>query len=362
MERRRAMSTEKKGAGDRGTQDAAAGERLHKYLASTGAGSRRECETFIKQGRVTVNGKLVTKMGVKVVPGKDAVTFDGERVDPERKVYFLLNKPAGYICTNSDERGRPRAMDLIPDQRQRIYTVGRLDADSRGLILLTNDGTIANIICHPRYRVEKVYVIAVRGKVLRQQVGKLETGVWLAEGKSSPAAVRRMQYDTKRDETYLEMTLFEGRNREIRRVFAKVGMKVRRLVRTRIGPLQLGKLVPGESEALAPADLRFVQEAERMYEANREMWDAELPRQRKPSRGPSDSGFKGRPRAGAPNQRAPSQRPSGGRGPSQGGPRRATGPARRAESGPGKGSTGGDSTGTGSTGTGPERRGRRYYP
>lgn len=342
------MGTEKQGtsrSAGPGTAEAdtpQGGERLHKFLASTGAGSRRECETYIKQGRVTVNGKLVTKMGVKVVPGKDKVSFDGESVEPEQRVYFLLNKPSGYICTNSDEHGRPRAMDLVPDQRQRIYTVGRLDADSRGLILLTNDGTIANIICHPRYRVEKVYVVAVRGRMTREQIAKLEAGVWLAEGKSSPASVRRMQYDSKREESYLEMTLFEGRNREIRRVFAKVGLKVRRLVRTRIGPLQLGKLPVGGCEILTPKDLEFVREAERLYDANAEIWDRELPRQSKRSAGPRPGG----PRAGG--------RPAGRGEKKRAGP---SGPAAARPS-PQGGSTEGGSTG----GNAPERPGRRYYP
>ena len=350
-----------KGKQDAGSTDTGAsgsgGERLHKFLASTGAGSRRECETFIKQGRVTVNGKLVTKMGVKVVPGKDKVTFDGESVVPESLVYYLLNKPSGYICTNSDERGRPRAMDLVPDKGQRIYTVGRLDADSRGLILLTNDGTIANIICHPRYRVEKVYVVAVRGRMTREQIAKLEAGVWLAEGKSSPASVRRMQYDPKREESYLEMTLFEGRNREIRRVFAKVGLKVRRLVRTRIGPLQLGKLPAGASVELTKEDLAFVQEAERLYEANRELWDSELPRQSSP-RGPRPSGprpqnrgFQRTPRQGGTGPSRPGDRAPGGRGPTRRGGGR----------GPGRGTQGGRGGQGGDSKPAPRRGGRKYY-
>ena len=345
------MTKDEKGSG--GDTGAVAGERLHKFLASTGAGSRRECETFIKQGRVTVNGKQVTKMGVKVVPGKDKVTFDGETVEPERLVYFLLNKPSGYICTNSDERGRPRAMDLVPDQRQRIYTVGRLDADSRGLILLTNDGTIANIICHPRYRVEKVYVVAVRGRMTREQIAKLEAGVWLAEGKSSPASVRRMQYDPKREESYLEMKLFEGRNREIRRVFAKVGLKVRRLVRTRIGPLQLGNLQPGACVELDQDDLAFVQEAERLYEANREMWDSELPRTPKKQRGPrpGGSGPNRGPRKGGPNQARPGQGRPGQGGPKRGGPKQGGGQRR---------SGGRDDRGGGDKRP-PSRGGRKYY-
>ncbi|MHC5010777.1 MAG: pseudouridine synthase [Planctomycetota bacterium] len=177
------------------------GERLHKFLAYTGAGSRRECETFIAQGRVTVNGKTVTKMGVKVDPANDVVTLDGEKVRSQERVYYLLNKPPNYICTNSDERGRPRVVELIEDRTNRIYTVGRLDADSMGLILLTNDGEIANIVCHPRYRIEKVYQVVVRGHVTRDQITRVEAGVWLAEGKSSPARVRPVARNPRRNET-----------------------------------------------------------------------------------------------------------------------------------------------------------------
>ncbi len=252
-------------------------ERLHKFLASTGAGSRRECETFITQGRVNVNGHVVTKMGVKVDPVKDVVLLDGERVKPQTLAYYLLNKPKGYICTNSDERGRPRVVDLIQRENRRIYTVGRLDAESTGLILLTNDGAIANVICHPRYRIEKRYQVVVRGEVNRNQVTRVAAGVWLAEGKSSPARVVPVGFHPKRQETILEMTLFEGRNREIRRVFAKVGLQVRRLRRVSIGPLDIGDLPPGGYMKLTPKDLSFVGDAERMYEANKEAWDAELP-------------------------------------------------------------------------------------
>jgi pseudouridine synthase len=297
----------------------ASGERLHKFLASTGAGSRRECETFIAQGRVSVNGKVVTKMGVKVDPATDRVTLDGEPVRQEEKVYYLLHKPVGFISTSSDERGRPRVLDLVRDRRHRIYTVGRLDADSTGLILLTNDGEIANVVCHPRYRIEKTYQVTLRGEVTREALAKIEAGVWLAEGRSSPARLRPVGHNPRRGESYLEMTLFEGRNREIRRVFARVGLKVKRLHRVRLGPLSLGDLPPGVYRDLRPEELAFVQEAELLYLANKEAWDAELPPEKR--RGPS----------GPPRFRRPK-----GRGPRRDrfeGPRGPRGPARRDDRG-----------------------------
>ena len=272
----------------------AATERLHKFLASTGAGSRRECETFIAQGRVSVNGKVVNKMGVKVDPRSDTVLLDGERVRPEDRVYYLLHKPGGFICTNSDERGRPRAVDLVKDEH-RIYTVGRLDADSTGIVLLTNDGEIANVVCHPRYRIEKRYHVFVRGDVTRAQVARVEAGVWLAEGKSSPARVHPIGRNPKRGETILEMVLYEGRNREIRRIFARVGLTVRRLQRISIGPLVLGDLPAGAHRRLTRAELVFVDEAERMYLANKEAWDAELPPAEPRRREGFSKGRRGRP-------------------------------------------------------------------
>jgi pseudouridine synthase len=324
----------------------AEGERLHKFLASTGAGSRRECETFIEQGRVTVNGKVVTRQGVKVDPERDVVTLDGERVRAEGKVYYLLHKPPGYISTNSDERGRPRVVDLVRDDAHRIYTVGRLDADSTGLILLTNDGAIANVVCHPRYRIEKTYQVVVRGDVTREQVARIEAGVWLSEGKSSPARVRLVGRNPRRDESMLEITLFEGRNREVRRVFARVGLHVRRLTRSRIGPLEIGALPPGHFVRLPEEALRFVRDAEALYLANKEAWDAEVAERPRMPRAPfrptgGPRGGKGRPPrrggSGRPAFRGP-RPPEGAEGRPAGGgfrpfPRREGGP-RRFGSGP----------------------------
>jgi len=382
-------------------------ERLHKFLASTGAGSRRECETFIEQARVTVNGKVVTKMGTKVDPAQDVVKLDGERVQAEEHVYYLLNKPSGVICTNSDERGRMRAVDVIRDERHRVYTVGRLDADSTGLILVTNDGAIANVVCHPRYRIEKTYQVVVRGEVDREQLTKIEAGVWLSEGKASPARVRPVARNPRRNETMLEITLFEGRNREVRRVFARVGLPVRRLVRARLGPLELGQLPPGNFVKLTKKDLGFVHEAEALYLANKESWDAELPtpepKVRRPFRAggahgaPRTGGGAGRPHrtgvgaggdrrfggagggaprfggggggprfggggGGGPRRFGGGGGGGGGRrpdGPRFGGPPRPRGPYRPSGPGPGGGSGGpGPGSGGGAPEGGPPRR---YY-
>lgn len=321
--------------------DAQGRVRLHKFLASTGAGSRRECETFIEQGRVSVNGKTVTKLGTKVDPTKDKILLDGERVESEEKVYYLLHKPAGVICTNSDERGRMRAIDVVRDEKHRVYTVGRLDAESTGLILVTNDGEITNVICHPRYRIEKTYHVVVRGDVTRDQLAKVEAGVWLSEGKASPARVRAIAKNPKRNETLVEITLFEGRNREVRRIFARVGLQVRRLLRVRLGPLELGSLPVGHHVRLTEQDLAFVREAERLYAANKESWDAEIPpkppkvprpfrpkRSRRPGPPGGPRGFGGPPRGGF--GRGP-RRPFGGppRGPGPGGPGPDDAPPRR---------------------------------
>jgi 23S rRNA pseudouridine2605 synthase len=259
-------------------------ERLHKVLAHCGVGSRRECETIIEQGRVRVNGAVVTKLGTKVDPEVDKLDVDGEDVRLEEKVYYLLHKPRGYICTNQDERGRPRAIDLVRDDR-RIYTVGRLDAQSEGLILLTNDGSLANVLCHPRYQVPKTYRLLVKGPVFDEQLDRIEHGVWLAEGKTGPARVRRIERMGPR--SVVTVTVWEGRNRELRRVFAKVDLRVTHLTRVAIGPLTIENLAPGEYRKLDPAELAFA--FERLVEG----WKpVEVPPLPEPP--PRDSGRGGR--------------------------------------------------------------------
>jgi 23S rRNA pseudouridine2605 synthase len=232
-------------------------ERLQKVLAQCGVGSRRECETLIEQGRVEVDGKVVTKLGTKVEPGAVQIKVDGERVGVEERVYYLVNKPRGFVCTSTAERGDRRVIDLVPDRR-RVYTVGRLDASSEGLVLLTNDGGLSNIICHPRYQVDKTYRLTVEGRVDPKQLERIEKGVWLPEGKSAPAQVRRV--DRHGRSTVVTVTLWEGRSRELRRIFGKVGLHVSNLARIAIGPLFLGDMQPGAWRRLGDADLAFAHE------------------------------------------------------------------------------------------------------
>jgi len=287
-------------------------ERLQKILARCGVGSRRECEGIIEQGRVAINGAIVTKLGTKVDPGEDKILVDGEPVKPEDRVYYLLNKPKGFLCTNSDDFGRQKVIDLIPDHR-RIYTVGRLDEGSEGLILLTNDGKLANIICHPRYQVDKTYRLTVPGPVQPAQLERIERGVWLSEGKTAPAQIRRV--DRRGNRTIVTVTIWEGRNRELRRIFAKVDLRVSHLLRTAIGPLTIDGLETGSYRRLTEKELAFARE--RMAEG----WK---PRPAKPAGRPAKRGradvSTGKPARGprGPGGPRPSRGPRPPRGP--GGP------------------------------------------
>lgn len=223
-------------------------ERLQKVLARAGLGSRRECEELIVTGRVTVNGKLVRELGVKVDPGRDKVVCDGEPLRAQKTVCFVLNKPRGVICSNSAAGGRPRAIDLIRHIHERLYTVGRLDMDSEGLLIVTNDGELCNLLTHPRYRVPKTYLVKVRGALEAATLEKIQRGVWLSEGKTAPTRIRILRRD--RRSTSAEITLREGKNREVRRVFARLGHPVSYLKRTRIGNLSVADLRPGQFVAI----------------------------------------------------------------------------------------------------------------
>ncbi|OWK35112.1 pseudouridine synthase [Fimbriiglobus ruber] len=228
-------------------------ERLNKYLAHAGVGSRRHCDSLIAAGRVKINGVRVTDLGMKVDPDAQKVFVDDEPVRVEKPVYWVVHKPPGYLCTNHDPSGRPLAMHLIPHVEQRVYTVGRLDEASEGMLLMTNDGELAQTLMHPRYGVEKTYLVLVAGKPTKDDLQRLLDGVWLSDGKVRAKSVRRMK--PQGDSTWIRVVLCEGKNREIRRMLAKLGHKVLRLKRVAIGPVLLDKLPKGKARKLSLPEL-----------------------------------------------------------------------------------------------------------
>ncbi len=218
--------------------------RLQKYLAECGVASRRHAEEMIRDGRVAVNGVTVTEMGTQTEEG-DRVTVDGKPVRPEAvRRYIMYHKPAGEVTTASDPEGRKTVLSHFDRLKVRLYPVGRLDYDSEGLLLLTNDGELTNRLLHPRNEVDKTYVARVGGTVTQEQVKTLRSGVVLDERKTSPARVRVTRQDA--DWTYVTVTIHEGRNRQVRRMFEAVGLQVLALKRVGFGPLTLGDLKRGE--------------------------------------------------------------------------------------------------------------------
>jgi 23S rRNA pseudouridine2605 synthase len=228
-------------------------ERINKYLAHAGVGSRRRVEDLIRAGRVTVDGQVVRELATRVLPTQK-VAVDGKPVEAEKFVYWLVNKPRGVLCTNRDFGGQPRAIDLIPHVRERVYTVGRLDEDSEGLLLLTNDGELANKLTHPRFGVEKTYLVLVAGVPTAADLDKLKKGVWLSDGHVKARSVERLRKQGQ--SAWLKIVLSEGKNREIRRMLAKLEHKVMRLTRVAIGPIELGKLKTGKSRPVTNAELK----------------------------------------------------------------------------------------------------------
>ena len=238
------------------------GQRLQKVLAAAGVGSRRNCEELITAGRVEVDRKTVTELGTRVDPAKQEIRVDGVPLPKVRLVYYAVHKPPGVVCTNRDPSGRPRVIDLMPRTKARLFAVGRLDLHSEGLILVTNDGELADRVTHPRYGVAKTYRVLVAGRPSRSVLERLRRGVRLAEGTTRIESVRVRSH--RKESTTLEMRLREGRNREIRRVLAKVGHKVLRLVRIAVGPVRLGKLRPGASRELTPKELQALRRAAKL--------------------------------------------------------------------------------------------------
>ncbi|WP_043932903.1 23S rRNA pseudouridine(2605) synthase RluB [Bacillus sp. EB01] len=230
-------------------------ERLQKIIARAGVASRRKAEELIKEGRVKVNGKVVKELGVKVTPS-DRVEVNEVQIEREEPVYFLFYKPRGVISTVKDDKGRKAVTDFFPELKERIYPIGRLDYDTSGLLLLTNDGDFANLLMHPRSEIEKVYVAKTEGIPLREKIRKLEKGIKLEDGMTAPAKVKMISVDKKKQTSIIEISIHEGRNRQVRRMFEAIGHKVMKLKRERYGFLTLAGLKAGEARELTPHEIK----------------------------------------------------------------------------------------------------------
>jgi len=268
-------------------------ERLNKYLAHAGVGSRRHCDSLIVAGRVKINGQRVIDLGIRVDPAIQKVSVDDQPIQAEKFVYWLLHKPAGYLCTTHDPAGRPLAQDLLPRVEQRVYTVGRLDEASEGLLLMTNDGELANALTHPRYGVEKTYKVLVAGRPSPDDLQKLLEGVWLSDGKVKARRVRRVK--AQGESTWIQVVLAEGKNREIRRMLAKLGHKVTKLIRLAIGPVELDRLPKGKCRKLSLPELEALRKSVTVARKKNE---------------PVEGGPRPEPVSGPPRRPAPPPRPS----------------------------------------------------
>ncbi|HEX4978227.1 MAG TPA: pseudouridine synthase [Nocardioides sp.] len=237
--------------------------RLQKLLAAAGVGSRRKCEELMLDGLVEVDGEVVTRLGTKVDPRTAVVRVDGRRLPPvSAHVYLVLNKPRGVVSTMSDPQGRRTLGDLVADRPERLFHVGRLDTDTDGLILLTNDGDFAQRVAHPSYELDKTYVAEVQGTVTRATLRRLREGVELEDG---PVQVHECKVvSTQGERSIVELVIHEGRNRIVRRLLAEVGHPVRRLTRTAIGPVRLQGLRTGELRELTPEELGPMLDAARL--------------------------------------------------------------------------------------------------
>ncbi len=236
------------------------GIRLQKVLAQAGVGSRRACEQLIEAGRVTVDGQVVSQLGVRVDPEKVAIEVDGERISVDASlVTIVLNKPRGVVSTMSDPEGRPTLEKYVRGFEERLFHVGRLDADTTGVLLLTNDGELANRLAHPKYGVNKVYVAKVKGQVPRNLPTILKSGVDLDDGPVRATDAHVM--DVSKDSSLVQVELHEGRNRIVRRMLDAVGHPVVELVRTQFGPVRLGTLAPGQTRVLSPAEIGRLMQA-----------------------------------------------------------------------------------------------------
>lgn len=232
-------------------------ERLQKVIAHAGIASRRKAEELIVDGRVKVNGKIVKELGNKVNPN-DKIEVNGIPIEREEPVYFLLYKPRGVISSVTDDKGRKVVTDFFSEIKARIYPIGRLDYDTSGLLLLTNDGEFANTMMHPKGEVEKVYVAKVKGIPSREKIKLLEKGIMLEDGKTAPAKVKLLSLDKKKGTCIIELKIHEGKNRQVRRMFEAIGTPVLKLKRERYSFLTLNGLQPGDARELTAHEVKLL--------------------------------------------------------------------------------------------------------
>lgn len=228
--------------------------RLNKFLAQAGIASRRDADKLIESGRVSVNGDVVASLGLKIEVGKDQVELDGKPISLQtRLVYLLLYKPAGFLVTQRDPFHRPTVMELLPSLEERVFPVGRLDYESEGILLFSNDGELSNRLIHPRYQIKKQYLVKIKGRPEAQKLKRLEKGIYLDNRKTAPARIS--QFKPSHKHSWLCVEIHEGRKREIRRMFQAVGHPVLTLRRIKFAGLTLGKLKPKEWRYLTPAEV-----------------------------------------------------------------------------------------------------------
>lgn len=242
-----------------------AAERLQKILAATGVDSRRNCEQLILEGLVKVNGRVMDTLPAFADAEKDIITVDGRKIRPAGKVYYLLNKPKGVICTNSDPQGRKRAVDLV-DSNRRIFCAGRLDIETTGAIILTNDSVLTNLLTHPRHCIEKTYLVTINGRIKQDAIEKLKKGIWLSEGKTMPAKLKVLKSSDK--QSLLEIKIRQGLNRQIRRIMARLGYKVTALKRSNIGKITLDRIGIGHYRTLTTAEVNYLKKDNRPENRN----------------------------------------------------------------------------------------------
>lgn len=234
--------------------------RLQKYMAECGVASRRKAEEYILDGKVQVNGKIVTELGTKINPNKDVVYFNNRKIENEGKnIYILLNKPIGYVTTTKDQFNRETVLDLIKNVKGRVVPVGRLDMYTSGALILTNDGNFTYKITHPSHEINKTYIATIRGIITEEEVNKLKNGVKIDDYTTRPAKVKIMKTDVEKNISRIEITIHEGKNRQVRKMCEAIGRNVMALHRTKIGDINVKDLKIGEWRYLTPKEVEKLQ-------------------------------------------------------------------------------------------------------